>query len=74
MSNNVMLDDLEVIDHEMSSERDLVIRYFLSILELRLSEQIGRQGPPLRVISLWTVPVPIFIIRVRISIAFILNN
>lgn len=73
MSNNVMLDDLEVIDHEMSSERDLVIRYFLSILELRLS-QIGRQGPPLRVISLWTVPVPIFIIRVRISIAFILNN
>lgn len=72
MSINVMIHDLEVVDHEMSSERDLVIRYFLSILGLRLSEQIGRQGPPLRVIGFWTVPI--FIIRVRISIAFILNN
>lgn len=72
MSNNAMIDDLQVVYHEMFSERDLVIRYFLSILELRLSEQIGRQGPPLRVIGLWTVPT--FIIRVCISIAFILSN
>lgn len=72
MSKNAMIDDLEVVYHEMSSKRDLVIRYFSSILELRLSEQIGRQGPPPRVIGLWTVPI--FIIRVCISIAFISNN
>lgn len=57
MNNNVMIDDLEVVDHEMFSEKDLVIRYFLSKLEHRLFEQIGRQGPPLRVIGLWTVPI-----------------